>query len=315
MTLLGQPNRQKLPKIPGDPKSKNIIIYAIVVALLMVVALISGKLHMEYKPDTDGKTAEAPFRVHVIDVGQGDSILVEADGHTMLIDAGEPSAAPKILQYLQDKGITKLDYIAATHFHSDHIGGMAEIIKAYPPKNIVEPVCPDELLPVTSIYERYLDAAEHSGARYRALQAGDRFKVGNARITVVGPVSAEAEDLNNTSLVLRVQYGDCTCLFTGDMAFAEEETLLSRKFDLHADFLKVGHHGSATSSSEAFLAAVDPDYAVISCKKDNDYGHPHKETLERLKVHTDKIYVTAEKGDIVFQYDPSTGKRRIVTGK
>ena len=167
MTLFGQP---KLPKIPEEPKSRNKIIYAVVVVLLAIVALISGKLHMEYKPASDSQKTDASFQVHVLDIGQGDSILVLAVGHAMLVDGGEPSASPKILRYLQEKGVTKLDYIAATHPHSDHIGGLAEVIKAYPPKNIVEPVCPEELLPVTTTYEKYLNAAAGSGARFRALQ-------------------------------------------------------------------------------------------------------------------------------------------------
>ncbi|MBR3630239.1 MAG: MBL fold metallo-hydrolase [Oscillospiraceae bacterium] len=307
--------RPKLPKIPEDPKAKNKIIYAVVVVLLAVVALISGRLHMEYKPASGGKQADAPFQVHVLDIGQGDSILVIADGHAMLVDGGEPAAAPRILRYLQEKGISKLDYVAATHAHADHIGGLAEVIKAYPPKNIIEPVCAGELLPVTSTYEAYLDAAEGSGARFRALRSGDRFKVGGARITVLAPDTDTAQDLNNLSLVLRVQYGDCTCLLTGDMEMPEEEQILAHKYDLHADFLKVGHHGSESSCSEAFLAAVRPDYAAISCGKDNDYGHPHKETLNRLHAYTDKVYVTAKQGDIVFRYDPATGKRSIATDK
>lgn len=309
--MFGQP---KPPKIPGETKSRNTIIYAVVVALLAVVALISGRLHATYRPPA-GAQSGAPFQVHVIDVGQGDSILVLADGHAMLIDGGEPSAASAVQAYLKAQGVTKLDYVAATHPHADHIGGLPEIIRAYPPKNIIEPVCPEALLPVTSIYERFLDAAEASGARFRTMQAGDRFKVGGARVTVVGPVSADAENLNDTSLVLRVQYGDCTCLFTGDMGSAEETAVLSRKFELQSDFLKVAHHGSDSGSGEALLAAVQPEYAVISCAADNDYGHPHKAALDRIRAHTDKIYTTAERGDIVFSYDPAAGKRSISTAK
>ncbi|MDE5563546.1 MAG: MBL fold metallo-hydrolase [Oscillospiraceae bacterium] len=305
---------KKDQKVTNSKNSKSTTLYAFVVAILLVVALISGRVSTEQSGQSGGLAAsDAPFQVHVMDVGQGDSVLVIVDGHAMLIDGSVSKASSKIISYLESQNITELEYVAATHLHADHIGGLPKVIEAYPPKQVVESICPDKLLPVTNTYEHYLDAVEASGAEYLALSAGDEFQLGGALVTVLAPVSEDADDLNNTSLVLKIEYGDCTCIFTGDMEAEEEETILSGAYDLRADFLKVGHHGSSTSSSEAFLAAVQPDYAAISCGVDNSYGHPHAETLEKLKGYTDNVYVTAEEGDIVFLYDAATNQSQIVT--
>ncbi len=303
--------RKKRRSVTSSKNSKSTTLYAIVVAILVIVALISGRVSTEQSGELS--VSNAPFQVHVMDVGQGDSILVLADGHAMLIDGSVSKASSKIISYLESQNITELDYVAATHFHADHIGGLAKVIAAYPPKQVVESVCPEKLLPVTDTYERYLDAVEESGAEYHAMHQGDEFQLGGALVTVLAPVSEDADDLNNTSLVLKVEYGGCTCIFTGDMEETEEETILSGSYDLRADFLKVGHHGSDTSSGEKFLAAVQPDCAAISCGVDNSYGHPHAETLEKLKDYTDNVYITAENGDIVFLYDAATNQRQIIT--
>lgn len=287
-------------------KSRSIWLYCAVIFLLSLVVLYRGRLSWEQE-QRKVDFADAEFQVHVIDVGQGDSILVTADGHAMLIDAAEASAAGVITDYLAQQQITSLDYAVATHLHADHIGGFPEVWEAVKPEHIIEPICPDDLLPTSKTYERYLDAAEASGADYTEMQAGDSFTLGNAVVEVLAPVTDEAKDLNNTSLVLRVQYDDVVCLFTGDMENAEEETVLEQGSDLKADLLKVGHHGSDTSTGAAFLAEVRPSYAAISCGVDNSYGHPAKETLEKLAGYTDRVYITAEDGDIVFLYDKDTG--------
>lgn len=190
--------------------------------------------------------------------------------------------------------------------HADHIGGMAQVLDGIETRTVLEPVYADSLVPTTKVYERYLDAIEENNIGLYAAKAGETFSLGNAKITVLGPVSEEPEDLNNTSLVLRVDYGAASCLFTGDMEEPEEKELLQNGADLDVDFLKVGHHGAATSSSEAFLAAVTPQYAAISCGKDNDYGHPTEEALARLRTHTNDIRITAEEGSLVFAYDKDT---------
>ena len=290
-------------KISRKAKTKNNIIYSIVVVILTIIALVSGKIHTVQLT----QTSDAPFQVAVIDVGQGDSILVEADGHFMLIDAGDNGGGEKAAAYLDERHVTALDYVVATHLHADHIGGMPAVLEGRTVQKIIEPPCPEKFLPTSKTYERYLDAVEASGAAYSTAEAGDHFTLGGAQIEVLCPGENEMTELNNTSLVLRVTYEDFTCLFTGDMEESEEKWLLSCGTDVSADFLKVAHHGSSYSSSKAFLEAVRPKYAAISCGKDNKYGHPSAGTVERLKnsPNAPEVHITAEEGTIQILYTHS----------
>lgn len=299
--MFGKPKGRKIPQ---KPKARNKLIYGIVVAVLMVVALISGRMRtfqLQQAPNV-------PFMVHVLDVGQGDAILIRADGdHTMLIDAGDTAGGERVAAALDSCNVHSLDYVVATHLHADHIGGIPDAIEGRTVGRIIEPPCPDDLIPTSVVYEHYLDAVEASGALYATAKAGDSFSLGNAQVEILAPGDMAVNDLNNVSLVLRVTYEDCTCLFTGDMEAEEENWLLSQGTDLQADFLKVAHHGSNTSSTEAFLAAVQPEFVAISCGKDNEYGHPAPETLRRLEnsPNTPEIHITAEEGEIEFIYTHS----------
>ncbi|MBQ8010730.1 MAG: MBL fold metallo-hydrolase [Oscillospiraceae bacterium] len=300
---------KKKTNINDSKKSKRSLLYTIVVTILFAIACLNGRLMPQDEKMEQGDFAlsDAEFQVHMINVGQADSILVIADGEAMLIDAAESGNAQTILDYLAAQNIKELKYAAATHMHADHIGGYGKVFAGIKVKTVLEPVYADSLVPTTKTYERYLDGIDVTGAKLRAAKAGSTYQLGGATITVLGPVSKDADDLNNTSLVLRVDYEDVSCLFTGDMEEPEEEEILASGADLDVDYLKVGHHGARTSSSEAFLAAVTPQYAAISCGEGNDYGHPTPEALERLGVHTDNILITKDVGDVVFCYDKDTG--------
>ncbi|MBQ2264829.1 MAG: MBL fold metallo-hydrolase, partial [Oscillospiraceae bacterium] len=290
---------KKKTNINDSKKSKRSLLYTIVVTILFAIACLNGRLMPQEEEMEQGDFAlsDAEFQVHMINVGQADSILVIADGEAMLIDAAESGNAQTILDYLAAQNIKELKYAAATHMHADHIGGYGKVFAGIKVKTVLEPVYADSLVPTTKTYERYLDGIDVTGAKLRAAKAGSTYQLGGATITVLGPVSKDADDLNNTSLVLRVDYEDVSCLFTGDMEEPEEEEILASGADLDVDYLKVGHHGARTSSSEAFLAAVTPQYAAISCGEGNDYGHPTPEALERLGVHTDNILITKDVGD------------------
>ena len=237
--------------------------------------------------------------VHFIDVGQADCALLECDGEYAIIDAGYPERADEVVEYMAQLGVEELDLLVATHPHGDHIGGLPAVLEAYP----VETVWSSEL-PFSNDYTRSL---QNAVARQRVAltvpEIGDVFELGDATITVIGPVRMDYEDVNNISLVLMVQYGDIRFLFTGDMERDAEEELLDSGADVKADVLKVGHHGSYTSTSYRFLYEVEPTYAVICVGGNNDYGHPHDEPMSRLQDADVTIYRTDKMYDIVAVTD------------
>lgn len=215
------------------------------------------------------------MKVHFIDVGQGDSIFIELPNtKTMLIDAAENEYADRITNYIYSCGYNTLDYVVATHPHSDHIGGMADVIGAFNVENVI-------LSPATHTTKSYtnmLKAIDDSGAKVKIGVAGTEiFSDGDLSAVVIAPVTEDYSDLNNSSVMVMLTYGSRKFLFTGDAENGEENTITA---DIDCDVLKVGHHGSSTSTSRAFLIAASPEYAVISCGMGNSYGHPHTETLD-----------------------------------
>lgn len=247
---------------------------------------------------TSESQPEAPgLKVHFIDVGQADAILVQSNGHNMLVDAGNNGDADLVVNYLKDQGVTKLDTIIATHPHEDHIGGMDVVIKNF---DVGEALIP-KVNYTTRTYRDVLLALRK--VKTTAAQGGQSFNLGQAQVAILGPNNNKYEELNDYSIVCKVTYGQTSFLLTGDAGVEPEQEMLQRGYDLKADVLKVAHHGSSTSTSKAFLKAVNPKMAVISVGQHNDYGHPHKETLQRLAAQGVKVYQTAQVGTIVMTSD------------
>ena len=240
----------------------------------------------------------APLRVHFIDVGQGDAILIQApDGEVGLIDGGE--AGSGVVQYLQNSGITHLDLVIATHPHEDHIGGLVEVLNAFP----VDRVITNGVKHTTLTYEHFLDAIISSKAEYVEVKRGDTISLGDLNFSVLSPVDNTDEDLNDGSLVLRLVYGKISFLFTGDAQPEAEDNMLTTGLDVNATILKVAHHGSRTGSPLTFITAINPQVAIYSAGSGNDYGHPHPETLDVLVSVGSKIYGTDINGTIVVTTD------------
>lgn len=246
--------------------------------------------------------AEGEVRVHFIDVGQGDSMLIEGSGESVLIDAGENDKGDEVLAYLAQAGIKKLDFAIGTHPHSDHIGGMDTVIEGIPVGKLLMPDVPDSIVPTTRTYLSMLDAAEEQGTEIFFAYPGDTYTVCGGILSVLGPVE-DYKDLNNESLVMRFDFGETAFLFTGDQEADAEEDLLASGVEVSADVLKIGHHGSSTSTSKAFFDAVSPSIAVIECGEGNDYGHPHRETRELLEKAGIEAYRTDLNGNIVVSSD------------
>lgn len=244
--------------------------------------------------------------VHFIDVGQGDAILVlTRPGATVLIDGGPREAGPVVVEYLRAQGIAEIDLVIATHPHEDHIGGLIAVLDAFPVRRLIDSGQPH----TTRTFDDYLSRVERqveAGRMAFETPEGQAVRLAsNVSLTVLGPVNRMGS-LNDGSVVCRLDFGQTSFLFTGDAEAAAEAALLSRGANLRADVLKVGHHGSSTSTGPAFLSAVSPSHAVISAGAGNAYGHPTPQTLERLAAAGARIYRTDLGGHLVFVTDGLT---------
>ncbi|RXA20579.1 MBL fold metallo-hydrolase [Methanosarcina sp. MSH10X1] len=240
--------------------------------------------------------------VHFLDIGQGDSILLEIDGKAMLVDSGERDRGKVVAAYLQDRGISTLDYVVATHPHSDHIGGMNDILNNFQIEHFV-----DSGFPHTSkTYENMLTTIDTKNIPFEVVQAGHKIDFDPAvDIEVLNPASTYSDELNENSVVLKVTYGETSFLLMGDAGLESEESIMKAGYDVDSDILKVGHHASRSGSGGAFISAVSPEVSVIEVGAGNDYGHPHTEVLERLQKAS-TVYRTDLDGTVTVTTDGST---------
>jgi competence protein ComEC len=254
---------------------------------------------------TSSKTADnstgSPLTVSYIDVGQGDSILIQSpNGKNMLIDAGESTAQTAVYNYLKGKGVKKIDVLVATHPHADHIGGMAYIINNFE----IGSIYMTKVTTTTKTYETLLTTIKSKGLSINTAKAGVTIALDSAlTVIMVAPVGSSYTDLNNYSAVIKITYNKNSFLFAGDAGNDSEQEILNSGANIKADVLKVGHHGSATSTSISFLKAVSPKYAVISVGKGNSYGHPTQSALDRLNAAGAKIYRTDDGGTVAITSD------------
>lgn len=277
-----------------------------IAALLLALVVIGGGFYMwlsglfgmedaiVYNEDLPG--------VFFLDVGQADSILVKGPGgEHMLIDAGKNDTADELVAMLKDYEVDDIDYLVLTHPHEDHVGGADTVLENFEVKNVISP----DIGADSKTWKDVVDAIEKEGCMEITASVGATYTLfEECKFEILGPVDADT-DLNNASVVLRLDYGESSFLFTGDAEKESEEAMLKRvgREKLDVDVLKAGHHGSSTSSSADFLAAVSPAYAVISCGEGNSYGHPHSETLERYNGRGIVTYRTDKEGTVILQSD------------
>lgn len=239
---------------------------------------------------------ETPLRVHFIDVGQGDCELIESDGEFMLIDCGEREYSDEVIDYLNEQGATTLKYVIATHPHSDHIGGMADVISQVNVENIIMP----DKVHTTMTFENMLLAIEKKGLEITLPNIGDIYSLGEGDFEIISPYGDD-DNLNNASVGIKLRHGNNSFVMCGDAESDMEYKIAQR--DISCNVLKLNHHGSSTSNSDYYLDAASPETVVISCGKDNSYGHPHRETLEKINKRGLELLRTDELGTIIFESD------------
>lgn len=277
-------------------KKWRIPLFIIITVVIALVVTYLGSSPGDIKADEYNQSFD--LSVHYIDVGQADSCLIcLPNGEHMLIDAGNNSDGQKIVDYISALGVSEIDYLIGTHPHSDHIGGLDTVISEM---KICKLYMPD-VIHDTQTFEDVIDAASRKNIPTTKAKNGVRiYSDAETSVDIIAPVKAEYESLNNYSAVILVKYRDASFLFTGDAETESENEITAQ---IKADVLKVGHHGSSTSSGKKFLRRVSPSYAVISCGTGNDYGHPHKETLEKLDAIGAAVYRTDLNGTIICRTD------------
>lgn len=259
----------------------------------------SGITGSQSSPVSSSAGASGTLKVSFIDVGQADSILLQQGDSFMMVDAGNNDDEDTVGDYLKSQGVRNIEYFIGTHKDEDHIGSADYVIKSF---NVQKVYFPKQTA-TTETFRSFVNAVKSKGLHLTVPKVSDQFRLGGANVTCLAPQGGSYQDSNNYSIVLKVAFGQTSFLLTGDAETSSEKEMLSSGRNLSATVLKVAHHGSGTSTSQAFLNRVKPKYAVISVGKDNKYGHPDQKTMDRLKRNGISVYRTDESGTIVATSD------------
>lgn len=308
---------QRELKARKTKKIITVILFALFVALALFFHFNDKYWHIDGVPTTitllrwcglgpkpdyvlkDGETS-----VTFIDVGQGDCTLIRTQNKTVLIDSGEEENYSAIMSFLRYAEIPQIDIVVVTHPHSDHCGSMAKILDSFKTQLVLMPELSDELEVDIPLYSKMMTAIDNNNIELDYAKAGDVYKLDDAFLTVVGPVSNDYDDINENSIALRFDHGETSYLFMADIGYEAEFDIIDSGADIDVDILKVGHHGSAGSTSLEFLRYVTPDTAVFHVGKDNSYGHPKRVVFDRLNdAGCETAYSTMANGNIVFVSD------------
>lgn len=291
-------------------RKRSINSKAVTGIILLIIAVVSA-VFVRFAGESD-KVFEAvglrntelsdrdKMYVSFIDVGQGNCTLLKCGDKAILVDSGEVGAAQTVINYIKNQNIKTLDCVLVTHPHSDHMGAMTKLLYEFKIKDVIMPEIPEEIIPTSKTYEKFLVAVSENAENVIAAKPNETFSYGEMKMEIFAPLR-DYDDLNDMSAVTRISYGDTSVMFTGDATATVEKDLLKKSIDYSATILNVGHHGSKTSTSESWLKAVDPEYAVICYGLNNDYGHPHQSVVNRLEEFGIKTYRTDLLGTIVFE--------------
>lgn len=278
-------------------KKSNKITYSLIIAVfLAIVAFLQGQGIL---PKTVNPNVDERVYLHIIDVGQGSSTLIQQGNTGILIDAGELDYGSTVSSYINACGIDELKYVVASHPHSDHIGGLPRVLEDFKVGEVLTPEIAEENIPTTRVYERFLDAIAEQNVSASYCEVGDVYTLGDIKMEILGPV-VQTDDLNNMSAICRISVGETDIMVLGDAETQELAPVYNYGGNFESEIIILGHHGSRTSLHKGFLEAVDPLEAIISCGRNNSYGHPHVETIDYLTDNNIEYWRTDYSGDIVY---------------
>ena len=272
------------------------------IVLLLLICLLLGCTPAQTPAPAPAPSEQTPLFVHYIDVGQADCTLIKYGDMDILIDAGNTNSGKDVVSYLTRLGVDDLELVIATHPHADHIGGMYDVLKAFE----IEAIWTTTATYDSSVYRSFTEQIAAQALNLHHPKPGEVHNYEEIQLTVLGPVRENYTDINDTSIVVMMEFLGKRFLFAGDMESIAETEMMASGADVKADVLKVGHHGSYSSTSYSFLKAVDPDYGIIPVGRNNEYGHPHAAPLTRLITAGVRVYRTDTMGTVVCATDGNT---------
>ncbi len=296
-------------------KNKRVSKYSLLTSIIIVLVLaIAGMLGIDLPEATQNSQKadyfNSPLCVSYIDVGQGDCSLISCKGVNILVDGGEAENSKTVLKYLKENGIESIDCYILTHPHSDHIGAAINILNNIECKQVFTTYFSEFNIPTSSLFENLINTIYDNAVDLVTVDAGDNFSFGELDIEIIAPI-VESDDYNEMSIVFIASYLDTRCLFTGDTTKEVEYQILENGINVDCDVIKIAHHGSTTSNSERFIDAVSPELAIISCGKNNSYGHPHREIISMLEENEIDYLRTDQSGTVVYYGDGKAMKAEV----
>ncbi len=273
---------------------------SVLIPILMVLAMAGAGMEVPVQAaDNSAVTQTGEMKVHFLDVGQGLSILVQSEGKNLIYDGGDRKTSRFVVAYLKEQGVKKIDYLISSHYDADHMAGLIGCLNAFDVKNVIS----SNYVHTSQLYKSFVKAVKNDGLKMKHPAVGKTYKFGSGSFEILAPEKIEAKGSNNNSVAIRLVNGTNSFIFTGDAEHESEAAMCNSGIDLSCDVLVPGHHGSATATSWDFLQKTVPEYAVISCGNNNKYGHPDKDTMDKLKSMEIQVYRTDKQGTIVVTSD------------
>ena len=276
-------------------KRKNKLI-SLFLSLFLLLFTLAPQAALTVNAETNGEMA-----VHFLDVGQGNAILVQSGGQNLLYDGGDQNHADEVVSYLQQQNVQTIDYMISSHYDEDHLGGLIPCLNTFEVSNVLGP----DYVHTSNLFNTFMNTATANAIIVQYPSVGDTFDFGTGSFTVLAP-SGISQNSNDNSLVIKLENGSNSFIFTGDAEETSEQDMISTGMNLDCDVLSIGHHGSASSTTWDFLEATSPSYAVISCGVNNQYNHPSAETMGRLSDMEIPVFRTDKQGTIIAVSDGTT---------